>query len=276
LGLALKRLREAKGESQAQAGKAIGRSGPRISHVETGRGSLKAEELVALLEHYAVGPAERETLLALGVETRRRQRKRAYTDLLPDSFQRYSDLHADAEVIRWYEDGIIPGLLQSPDYVRAVIRIGDDVWWDASAEYVEQRVFFRQEIQRRVLDAEKPKQLDFVFTEDALHRVVGGASVSRGQVLHMLQLLEKQSNLRIQVLPDDVVDNPALGGGLVVLDFAGAAPRIGLATALYGASTYYDDNDDTATMFRAFRRIQDLSLSPEETRSLLIARLTED
>jgi hypothetical protein len=235
---------------------------------------LKPTELAALLDFYNATEHERETALSVGLESRRRQRRRAFTDDLPDAFQRFSDLQADAIAISHYEYGVIPGPLQSPEYVERIIRLGNGVWWEAASDDADARIEFRREQQRRILAAAPAKKLSFVFTEEALHNRIGGESVMQGQVIHLLQLSEQNPELSVQIIPTGTQDNPALGGGLAVLDFD-AAPRICFISVLYGPYTYHDHPEDTAPIVRVFEKVRELALSPEDSRALLIRVLKE-
>ncbi|SHH01029.1 helix-turn-helix domain-containing protein [Streptoalloteichus hindustanus] len=276
LGLALQRLRTQAGLGQQDAANAIRRSAPRISQVEHGKGSLSVEELRTLLDLYGVVGDERETLLALGTQARKRRHQpwQVYTDLLPDAFQRLADLQADATAITYYETGLVPGLAQSPDYVRAIITSGDGVWWPQSPEETERRIAFRLNQQRRVLTTDGHKHLDVIFTEDALRNIVGSQTVMAGQAAHLLQLTTQHSNVTVRIVPSETVDNPGLGGGLMLLDFA-AAPSICHLPTLYGPGTYFDQPDDIEPMRRLLERVQSLALSPAETKSLLLKATKE-
>lgn len=275
LGLALARLRNQARKSQGEAGAAIGRTPGRISQVENGKGGLGVEELTKLLDFYGARGLERQTVLALGSAARRRAPRRGYVDNLPEPFQRLAELQAAATDIRWYECGVIPGLVQSPDYVRSIMELSNSIYWPDSEEETAERVAFRREHQRRVLETGSAEGIDIVFTADSLDNVVGDASVMRGQVLHLLQLLERHPGLDIGVIPAGTPNNPALGGGLVVLGFAQATP-VGFATSLHGPATYYDQPEDVEPMQRIFARVKDLALSRADTRALLISRIKED
>ncbi|KAA2264076.1 helix-turn-helix domain-containing protein [Solihabitans fulvus] len=272
LGLMLQKLRIRTDKSQQEAGAVIGRTAARISQVETAKGALRTEDLSALLDFYEATDEERATIAALGIEARRRQPRRIYSDQLPDAFRRLGDLQADASSIGYYEFGRIPGPLQSPYYVRALIGIGSGVWWDPSTDEAETRIALRLDQQRRVLDARTPKQLSFVFTEDALRHVVGDRATMRGQVLHLVRVIDQRPELTVRILPADTRDNPALGGGIVVLDFVGA-PRICFTSAVYGPYTYYDQEEDTVPLTQAFQRVRELALNPADSRALLTSYL---
>lgn len=274
LGLALLRLRNQTKKSQQEAGTAIDRTAGRLSQVENGRGALGARELGKLLDFYGATGEEREMVLALGRASRRREPRRGYVDTLPEPFQRLVELQSAADKINWYECGVVPGLVQSPDYVRAIMRNGDSIYWDSSEEETSERIAFRLGHQRRVLETTAPKKINIVFTEDTLHHDIGGAAVMRGQVLHLLQLVERHPTLSVEVVPTAAPDNPALGGGIIALDFD-SGPTITFASVLHGPYTYYDQGVDTEPMRRIFHRVRELALSPEDTRNLLIGMLKE-
>ncbi|MCP2262467.1 Helix-turn-helix domain-containing protein [Streptoalloteichus tenebrarius] len=276
LGLALRRLRSRTGASQQDAGNAIGRTGARISQVETGTGTLSVEELGKLLDFYGVNGDERATLLALGAEARKRRRQpwQVYTDVLPDAFQRLADLEEDATAISAYEAGIIPGLVQSPDYIRAIISVGNGLWWQTSDDETERRIKFRLQRQRRVFETGQSKRVHVIFTEDALDNVVGSTSVMRGQAAHLIQLTEDLPDLLVQVIPSKAAGNPALGGGMILLDFDGA-PTIGFIASLYGPNTYYGEPEDIAPMTRVFQHLSKLALSTDESKLLFSKKMKE-
>ncbi|MEU5848268.1 DUF5753 domain-containing protein [Saccharopolyspora shandongensis] len=189
---------------------------------------------------------------------------------MPRAFERLADLQADAAAIGFYDTGIVPGLAQTRDYAKAVITA---FWWGSSESEVENLVSFRMEQQRRVLEADPPKDLVFVLTETALDQVVGSMDVLRSQVLHLLQLAERPK-ATVQVVRSTVPNNPLLGGGLITLDFAGAAPRIAFA-ASHGPATYHDQEEDTGPMFRALDRVRELALTPKESFDLLLTKLKD-
>ncbi|WP_439662336.1 helix-turn-helix domain-containing protein [Lentzea sp. HUAS TT2] len=263
LGLALQRLRTKAGRSQQEAADLIGRSAPRLSQVENGKGALDSAELTRLLDFYGVQGEERATLLELGKASRRRQPRAGYVDALPNSFPRFMDLLSAARRISWYECGIIPGLVQSKSYVEAAIGANTAVRSDAA-----ERIAFRLEMQQQVLTS-TAEQINIVFTEDSLLHVVGDDSVMRRQALHLLELMEQHSTLNIRIVPLGAVDNPGNGGGLIALEFDKADP-VTFASTIYGPSTYYDQASFTEPMRKLFEQIQDLAYNVQDTRAALI------
>ncbi|WP_418154778.1 helix-turn-helix domain-containing protein [Actinoalloteichus caeruleus] len=273
LGLALKRLREQAGKSQLDAGQHIGKDDSRISKIEDGLATLSADHLDRLLDLYGVTGDDKDTIIAVGAEARKRQPRRAYIDLLPGSFQRFADLEAAATKIHCYESGVIPGLLQSPRYVNALFAAADSVWWEPSDAIRQNRANFRFRRQETTWRAKKDKGLHFVVGEAAVDDLTGDIEVMREQLQHLLDVAERRPNATIQLLPRTAADNPARGGGLTVLEFGSSVPRIGFASVVHGPSTYYDDGEDTTAMLRTFQRLCDLSLTPGDTKKAVIRKL---
>jgi transcriptional regulator with XRE-family HTH domain len=265
LGLTLRRLREAAGKSQQVAAERIGKARSQVVELEDGRGTLAADDLAKLLNLYEVTGDERRTVLNLGALARARQKKRAYTDLLPGSFQRFADLEANATEIDCYEPNVIPGLLQSPGYLRADMTDADGVWWEPSIAEMHERIEFRVARHARILESAEPKVLRFVVTEVALRAAVGDSETMREQRRHILKLLETNQDLTVRVLSSETFGNPARVGGVTILGFGDRGSPVGFASVVYGPSTYFDNESDTAAMRRAFDRLHELALTPAES-----------
>jgi transcriptional regulator with XRE-family HTH domain len=265
LGLTLQRLRLAAGKSQQEAAEAIGRSAPRLSQVENGKGALKADDLIRLLDFYGVTPAERDTVLALGRASRRRQLRHGYMDSLPDSYGRFMEMLSAAKQIGWYECGVIPGLVQSPDYVEGIMRAASAV----EPEEIANQIKFRLNLQESVLTSGNAEHIDVIFTEESLLHVIGNESVMLQQALHLLTLQDRHPALSIRIVGLRTPNNPCLGGGLLTLQFDNSDP-ITYASAIYGSPAYYDQPSDTVRMQQRFRQISDLAWSQSDTRTALI------
>lgn len=275
LGLTLKRWREQAGFSQLEAGQHLGLDDSRISKVEDGLATLSADKLARLVGFYRISGDDRETILALGVEARKRVAGQPFTDTLPGSFQRFADLEADATKIFTYEAGVVPGLLQSLSYLGAVFAAAESVWWQPSEPIREQRTAFRFQRQQNTWQSRNAKKLHFVVGEAALTEVAGSPAVMREQCDHLLTIIDERPNTTIQLLPFSVPNNPARGGGLTVLEFGLAVPRVGFASVVHGSSTYIDDGERTAVMLRTFHRLAELALEPADTRRAITRKKEE-
>ena len=269
LGLTLRRLRDQAGKPQQVAADLLEKTRTRIVQLEDGTATISQEELVKLLDCYGVTGDERETVLELGAQARRRQKRRVHVDHLPDAYQRFADLEASASEINWFETGIIPGLLQSPSYMRAVFAECEGVWWEADGEQGRDRLTYRIERQARLFESDERRILRFVVTEDALHANLGSPDVMKEQSNHILSLLDAHPDLTVRVLRNDAHPNPARGGGLWIFGFGDRAAPVGYSPAVLGPSAYYDDEADTSRMLQAFYRVWELSLSRRESRRMI-------
>jgi hypothetical protein len=195
--------------------------------------------------------------------------------VLPDSYLRFADLEASATEIRGFESSMIPGLLQSPDYMRAIIRAGNGIWWEPPTDELAERITFREDRQARTWNTATPRKFHFVIAEEALRANVGGPDVMRTQLRHILDLLADRDDLTIQVLPQDTPSNPAIGGAFLLFDFPGGAPPVGVSFVLFGSDQYFDEPAETESFRRAFERLSaELALGPAESVKLLRALVT--
>jgi transcriptional regulator with XRE-family HTH domain len=171
-------------------------------------------------------------------------KQRAY----PGWFIRWPEKEAQATVLRSFELVVIPGLLQTQAYARALLdnSIG-------SNGDVEEIVAARMERQA-ILDQAKPPELWVTIEEAVLRRPVGGPAIMREQLNHLLQAAQRP-NVVLQVIPASVAVHPALAGsGFVIADFAGAPPVAYQETQVGGQ--VIEDHDDIATMLAIWDRLR--------------------
>jgi hypothetical protein len=215
LGAHLRKLREDQGISREDAGWKIRASESKISRMELGRVSFKERDVADLLTLYGVGDVqERDALLARAREASEPGWWHGYNDLLPIWFQSYLGLEAAASLIRTYEVQFVPGLLQTEDYARAVVRLG---FGHAPAEEIERRVRLRMDRQR-LLTRSDPLRLWAVVDEAALRRPVGGQQAMREQI-DALIAITKLPNVQLQVIPLAAGGHAASGGSFSILRF---------------------------------------------------------
>lgn len=214
LGARLRKLREAAGVSREDAGYAIRGSGSKISRLELGRTGCKLRDVGDLLDLYRVGAGERATLLAMAGSANAPGWWQQYGDAVPDWFEPYLGLEQAAEVIRCYEVQFVPGLLQTPDYARAVFQIeaGNDPELD-TGQQVSVRIRRQQ-----VLHRPRPPRLWAVIDEAALRRPIGGTAVARAQLEHLIEMA-RLSHVSIQVAPFSAGGRAVASGPITVLRF---------------------------------------------------------
>ncbi|MBV9092932.1 MAG: helix-turn-helix domain-containing protein [Streptosporangiaceae bacterium] len=215
LGRQLHRLRERRGITAEQAADAIRGSHSKISRMEHGRVSFKERDVADLLTLYGVTDGEqRAALLNLAKEANAPGWWRAYSDILPIWLESFVGLEAAASIIRTYEIQVVPGLLQTENYARALIQHGAAASEGEIARRSQLRAS-RQDILRR----QDPPQLWAVVDEGALRRPVGSRDVLRGQLQHLVEAAAHPA-VTLQVLTFRAGAHSAMGGPFTILRFA--------------------------------------------------------
>ncbi|MER7453118.1 helix-turn-helix transcriptional regulator [Nocardia beijingensis] len=267
LGSRLRQLREGCGISREAAGDAIRGSHAKISRLELGRTGFKERDLHDLLSLYGVvDPAERETYFELARRANDPGWWQHYSDLLPAWFETYIGLEQAATTIRTYEAQFVPGLLQTADYARAVIQLGN-------SDETERRVAIRMRRQQILYRAAAPT-LWAVIDENALRRPVGGVEVLREQIEHLVTMAERPS-IRIQVLPYAAGGHSAAGGPFSILRFPEPELPDIVYTEQLTSSLYFDKQRDVELYMSVMNRISVEALSPADSVRFLRELLTE-
>ena len=215
VGAQLRRLRTDIGLTREQAGEAIRASEWKIHRLENGQVGFKERDIIDLLRLYQVtDPDEVAAFLLLTREANSPGWWQHYGDVLPRWFRTYVDLESAATLIRTYEGQFIPGLLQTDDYMRAVVQ---GAHLDESSEELGRRVRLRL-ARQTLLTREHPPRLWAVVDEAAMRRPVGGPEVMRGQLEWLIEAT-KLPNVTLQVLPFEAGAHPAMVGSFSVLRF---------------------------------------------------------
>ncbi|MCX5054177.1 MULTISPECIES: helix-turn-helix domain-containing protein [unclassified Streptomyces] len=215
LGTRLRRLRESLNISRDTAASAIRASDAKLCRMELGRVGFKQRDIADLLTLYGVqDPDVRQEFL----DSVRRANEpgwwRAYGDAFPSWFEQHLGMEEAASLIRTYEVQFIPGLLQTPAYAEAVIRLGHAI---ADPDAIQRRVDLRMTRQQLLAKPGSPK-LWVVVDEAALRRPLGGSDVMRDQLKHLIEVAALP-NVTLQVLPFHVGGHAAAGGPITVLRF---------------------------------------------------------
>jgi transcriptional regulator with XRE-family HTH domain len=216
LGAQLRRLREAKRITLEDAGYAIRASGSKMSRLETGRVGFKSRDIADLLTLYGVtGVQEREALLELARQASAMGWWHNYADVMPAWFEPYVGLEEAASSIRCYQMQCIPDQLQTADYARAIAMLSHP---SVSDDEIERRVSLRM-ARQAVITRATPAHLWTVLDEAALRRPVGGPSVMRSQLGHLMDMADRP-NVSLQVIPLTTGRHAAAGGAFTVLRFS--------------------------------------------------------
>ena len=270
LGSQLRRLREAKGITRDDAGYTIRASGSKISRMELGRVSFKERDVEDLLDLYGVDEDEAQALVALAKQANSPGWWYKYGDVLPDWFQVYVGLEEAASLIRLYEVQFIPGLIQTADYTRAVIRLGQP---SATPEEVERRVGLRL-ARQEVLTKPGGPRLWAVLDEAALRRPIGGREVMRAQLVRLTEVAG-EANITLQVVPFRSGGHAAEAGAFTIMRF----PEVDLPDVVYlehlTSALYLDKREDVEKYTEVMERLSVEGESPERTIDILSGMLEE-
>lgn len=270
LGSQLRMLREVKGITREEAGYAIRASGSKISRMELGRVSFKERDVTDLLKLYGVDEDETATLVALAVQANSPGWWHKYGDVLPDWFQVYVGLEEAASLIRLYEVQFVPGLLQTADYARAVVRLGQP---GAAPEEIERRISLRMGRQELLTKPGGPR-LWAIVDEAALRRPIGGKEVMRAQ-LEQLILATEEPQVTLQVMPFRSGGHAAEAGAFTIMRF----PEPDLPDVVYleqlTSALYLDKRDDVEKYTEVMERLSVESESPERSVDILSGMLEE-
>jgi transcriptional regulator with XRE-family HTH domain len=269
LGSQLRRLREARGITRAEAGDAIRASDSKISRLELGRVGSKQRDIQDLLALYGVTDAEQVAeVMRLAAEANRPGWWQAYHDLLPAWLATYLGLEEAVSLLRVYCPQFVPELLQTEEYARALLGAAHP---GIRAEELERRVEITRRRQEAFFRPGGPR-LWVVLDEAVLHRGVGGPEVHRRQLEHLLSF----RGVVLQVLPFSVGEHPAQSGGFALLRFP--QPELGdiaYVQSLAG-STHHEKREDVDVHLQAMEHLCVTAYTPEESARLIASLAARD
>src|SRR6266478_6547945 len=178
LGRYLRELRNRERLTVKAAAEKLEWSEAKIWRIETGQTSLRSLDVEAMCKIYAAPADLTEALMGLARETKARGWWHAYGDVIPERFDVYIGLEEAASQLSWYESELVPGLLQTEDYARTVIKAGNP---DVASDEIDRRVQVRIARQALVRRPTAPLDLRVVLNESILRRPVGGPQIMASQ-----------------------------------------------------------------------------------------------
>ncbi|MFF2149253.1 helix-turn-helix domain-containing protein [Kitasatospora sp. NPDC058190] len=266
LGAELRRIREGLNLRVDDVAARLGWHQSKVSRLENGRHGVRANEVGILLDVYEVAdPATREALATLAREGKRRVWWQPYSDVISQNYASFISFEAEAVSIRNFESSLIPGLLQTADYVRALIR---QLRPDASPEVINALVDVRLARQNAALQREDPLKLWAIVDEAALRRVVGSKAVMSKQ-LQQLVVASREPHVSLQVVPFAAGAHPGVHGPFVILEFPVRNDLDVVYTDGLASSLYLERDDDVATYSQAFDRLRAAALDFAPSRRLV-------
>lgn len=257
-GTRVRKLREAAGLTQTEVGARTHVVGSRITQIERATGAKPTLELTRSLDRELVAD---DLLIDLWPFV--------YREAYPDWSQAFIAYSARAAVIREYSSHAVPGLLQTPEYARALLSMGHSL---RDAEHLEERVAARLDRQVRLTGPDRP-ELWIILDEAVLRRPVGGSAVMRGQLEKLLRMA-KEPNITVQVLPFDQGAHGALAGSLSVLVLPGGAQVAYTEGAHHGQLT--EEPDEVERFVLTYDHLRAMALPPLMSLELIRSVLEVD
>jgi len=258
-------LRNARQEAeltQEQVAEAMDWSLSKIIRIEAGSVGVSTNDMKALLKLYGISDPDRtEELLALAREAR--ERSTAFKGA-PPRLMRFIEYEAAASAIRGFQPLLVPGLLQTEEYARAVLQ---QLMPEESRAELDALVKVRMKRQEVLLGRSDLKQLLFILDEAALRRQVGGAAAMRRQVRHLAEMA-KGPKVTLEVIPFSAGAHPGMQGPFVIFEFPDADDVLFLETS-GGDLIIRDEREDIAIHEEQLDALHRLSLGRKGSQGFL-------
>ena len=262
LGALLRALRLEQGLTVEQVAGRLLCSPSKVSRMETGQRGATARDVRDLCDLYGVtSPDERARMAKLAAEGKQQGWWQSYE---LDYFATFVGLEEAATAIKMYQSTTIPGLLQTPDYVRAMSGV---LVPEVSAERTEELVEVKRRRQGR-LSGEPPLPLSVILDEAVLHRTVGGPVAMARQLERLIEATGIYQ-VTIQVIPYSAGAHAAMDSTFTIMEFADAVlPTVVYVEGLVGW-IYIERPQDVARYTQVFDRLCDSALSPQDSIELI-------
>jgi len=258
LGTELRKLRESSGLKLEEVAAQLGVAPSTLSRIETGKAPTKSAYLNQMLETYGVADsAHRQVLIDMAREGHRKGWWAAYDDVLPSGFDIYVGLEDETAAVRGYEISVVHGLLQTPDYARAVLC---EMFPRHTAKQIDRLVDLRIQRQRR-FDDNPPLELWAILDEAVIQRPVGGSEVMRAQLEHLLRMAARPG-LTLQVLPFSCGAHAGHGGAFSILEFPDRTDSEVAYVESVAGIIYLEKDREVRARVEAFDRLRAAALSP--------------
>jgi transcriptional regulator with XRE-family HTH domain len=259
LGALLRALRAEAGLTVEQVADQLLVSSSKISRLETGRRGANARDIRDLCDIYGVTDAARGHLMELAHEGR----DQAWWQPFDLPYETYVGLEAAATEISDFEPGVFPGLLQTPEYARAV---HEGAWPRLSAKVIDQRIEVRR-TRQQALTRDNPPQLRAIVDEAVLHRLIGGSRVMAHQLAHVIEATQRK-NITVQVMPYSIGAHPALDSTFILLEFAPPVPSVVYVEGLVG-EIYLERHGEVDRYKQIFSQLAAIAMSPQQSVELM-------
>lgn len=267
LGMELRRLREQAGVTIDTVAERLEFSASKVSRIETGQTGASATDVRSMLSLYGVGDQSVDELVQVAREARQRGWWLRYGHVLTGA---YVGLEAGATSICAYEAQLVPGLMQTEEYARTVIRATRPT---ISDDELDGRIRVRT-IRQSLLDQNEPIDFHAILDEAVFHRMVGSRAVMRRQLDKLIDISDRP-NVTIQVLPFAVGAHAGMDGTFAILEYEEIAdPDVVFAENAAGG-LFLEKDDELRRYKFIFDRLRATALDTAESVQFLAARARE-
>ncbi|HEY0700154.1 MAG TPA: helix-turn-helix transcriptional regulator [Micromonospora sp.] len=267
LGAELRRRREAAGVTIDVVAEQLECSASKISRIETGHTSATPRDVRDMLRVYGVVGGESDALVQIAREARQKGWWHPYNTVLSGE---YVGLEAAANSMRAYEQQVVPGLLQTEEYAKTMIRAARP---DITDEEVAQRVRVRTNRQS-LLSQDDPIDIWVVLDESVVSRPVGGDAVMRAQLESLVEAADLP-NVTLQILPFEAGAHAGMDGSFTILGFPEEDdPDVVYAENAMGGC-YLEKSEELQKYIFIFDQIRAAAIRPEESVAL-VAKLAKE
>ncbi|HEX6353544.1 helix-turn-helix transcriptional regulator [Actinophytocola sp.] len=262
LAARLRELRENANLTIDEVGDKLECSASKISRIETGHVGVTPRDVRDMLEVYGVDGAERESLVQLAREARKKGWWHAFNEAFTGAFV---GLEADASFLHTHQALLVPGLLQTEAYTRAIIRA---IRPDIGEADVELRVRARMSRQKLLIDDPNPPEYWAVLDEAVVQRVVGGPEVMRDQLKRLLHVASLP-HVTLQVVPFSTGAHAGMEAPFLILGFPEQADPDVVYVEYSTSGVYLEQPADVHRYSMIFDHLRAAALKPDDTVELL-------
>jgi transcriptional regulator with XRE-family HTH domain len=267
LGMELRRLRESSSLMIEDVARHLECSMSRVSRIETGKSVARIRDVRDMLDLYEVtDEAQRDQLLTLAKDAQQRGWWTEYESVLSAGLDTYVGLEASAASIRSFQTHLVPGLLQTEEYSRALIKVGRPT---ESPANIDRMISLRRRRQAMLAEA-GTLEMWSVLDEAVLRRPIGGHAVMRAQLARLLEA-EELPSVTIQVLPFTRGAHPGLGGAFTIIGFPDPTDLDVVYVDSPAGNIFLEKDKDVRRHTTWFDHLRAAALPPDESTDFIAA-----
>ncbi|WP_020667896.1 helix-turn-helix domain-containing protein [Amycolatopsis nigrescens] len=259
LGGELRLLRQDRGKTGVEVATVLGWQPSKLSRIETGQQGISVADTASILVIYSVIGQERDRLLKMAERSGQEGWWDSHTSLSKES-KTLIQLESDATAIFTFHPLLVPGLLQTPDYIRAVMEA-----CRISKQDIDARVAARMGRQM-ILSRHNPPGFEVIVDEMVLRRVLGDPKIMVRQLRHLIESTER-ANFSLRVLPLSLGGHPGLDGSFHFLDFEKAKPVVYLDHKISGL--FLEESSEVAFYRGEMDKLRQVALNSSESIDLV-------